>query len=159
MTLLIHSCDESASTTTGSEFRTSRADDEVWTGGIVKAVLVDTSREQEKQPNRPGRQAREDLSRSPDGAALLGAARREIADALLADGIARLAALRLQRGLSQAQLAELSGLPQPHLSRLEGGAQADVMLSTLRTLAQALEVPLEEVASAIEAGRLQRQAA
>jgi transcriptional regulator with XRE-family HTH domain len=46
---------------------------------------------------------------------------------------------RLSRSLSQAELADLSGLPRPNLSDIEKGKQ-DVTLSTIRSLATALKV-------------------
>ena len=46
---------------------------------------------------------------------------------------------RFERGFSQAQLAELSGIPRPNLSLIEQGAR-DLTLSTLRRLAAALGV-------------------
>ena len=46
---------------------------------------------------------------------------------------------RLHRGLSQAALAQKTGIPQPNLSDIERG-ERDVSLRTLRALAQALDV-------------------
>lgn len=49
--------------------------------------------------------------------------------------------LREQRGLTQAQFARLTGVPQPNLSNIEKGKQ-DITVGTLRRLAQALDVPI-----------------
>ena len=51
---------------------------------------------------------------------------------------ARLREVRLKRGLSQQALAELVGLPQPHVSAMESGAKFPNLLTVLR-LAVALE--------------------
>ena len=47
--------------------------------------------------------------------------------------------LRLARGLTQTQLAELSGVSQPHVSALERGLW-DPRLGTLLAMARALNV-------------------
>ena len=65
-------------------------------------------------------------------------------------------AWRQSRGLSQAQLAEKSGVTRAYLSRLESG-QADPSLSTLRRLAAALGISvgplLDEAPPRRELGR------
>ncbi len=53
--------------------------------------------------------------------------------------IVRLRALRERAGLSQAELARRSGVPQPTISRLEAGAGA-VRLEHLALLAAALGI-------------------
>ncbi len=55
----------------------------------------------------------------------------------------RVAALREQRGLTQAQLAQASGVPQGNISRLERGGAEDLQVSTLMALASALRVKLQ----------------
>jgi len=52
---------------------------------------------------------------------------------------AKLKALREQRGLTQEQLSERSGVSRTYLARLETGRQ-DPTLSTLEKLAKALGV-------------------
>lgn len=64
--------------------------------------------------------------------------------------IAPLAALRLKVGLSQAELAQRTGIRQPHLSRLENGRHATASVETLTRLAQALGVSLDEVNDAFQ---------
>jgi transcriptional regulator with XRE-family HTH domain len=51
---------------------------------------------------------------------------------------ARLREVRLKRGLSQQELAERVGLPQPHVSAMESGAKFPNLLTVLR-LSVALE--------------------
>ncbi len=50
---------------------------------------------------------------------------------------------RLQKGLSQKQLALKAGIPQPNLSQIEKGR--DFKVSTLYQLALALQVPVEDL--------------
>lgn len=52
----------------------------------------------------------------------------------------RLAALRKAKGLTQAQLAEKSGVPQGTISRMETGQTGGVDLANLEKLANALGV-------------------
>ena len=52
----------------------------------------------------------------------------------------RLRELREARGLSQARLAKLSGVPQPTISRLEAGRLGTVNLKNLEKLARVLGV-------------------
>ena len=56
----------------------------------------------------------------------------------------RLKAVRKERGLTQAQLADQSGIVQPHISKLERGAW-EPQLSTIMALADALEVQLVDL--------------
>jgi transcriptional regulator with XRE-family HTH domain len=79
-----------------------------------------------------------------------------LADVLREDGLVPLAALRLRKELSQAQLAERLGIHQPQLSRLESGIQEDVMLTTIVRLAEVLEVSVQEVYEAFKATRAAR---
>jgi DNA-binding XRE family transcriptional regulator len=55
---------------------------------------------------------------------------------------ARIKELRVNANLTQDELAELSGLPQSHISRLESGKHSPSHL-TLEKLAQALKVGME----------------
>lgn len=54
----------------------------------------------------------------------------------------QIARLRIQRGLSQAQLAELVGTQQPSIARLENGTSLP-SLSFLHKLAEALNARVE----------------
>lgn len=52
----------------------------------------------------------------------------------------RLRELRESRNLTQSALSELSGVPQPTISRIEGGNTTAIDLGVLERLANALEV-------------------
>jgi len=56
----------------------------------------------------------------------------------------KLKSLREQRGMTQEQLAERSGLSRTYLARLETGRQ-DPTLSTLEKLAKALKVKVAKL--------------
>lgn len=66
-------------------------------------------------------------------------ARRQLAGSLYADAPASLSALRLEAGLSQAQLAERVETSQPHIARIERGV-TDPGTETIARIARALEV-------------------
>jgi transcriptional regulator with XRE-family HTH domain len=57
---------------------------------------------------------------------------------------ARLREVRLKRGLSQLELAERVGIPQPHVSAMESGVKFPNLLTVLR-LAVALECKVTEL--------------
>lgn len=57
----------------------------------------------------------------------------------------RLKELREKRGLTQEQLADLSGVNQSAISFIENGTTASPKLDTLQKLARALGVSLEEL--------------
>src|SRR4030095_121597 len=54
----------------------------------------------------------------------------------------QLAALRKQRGMTQAQLAERLGVSQPHIAKLEAGRAKNIELNTLCRWATALGAKL-----------------
>ena len=68
---------------------------------------------------------------------------------------------RLQRGLTQEELARRAGVPRPNLSAIERG-QREVSLKTLRALAVALDVRpgvlVDGIVPREEVGRLSREA-
>ncbi len=68
---------------------------------------------------------------------------------------------RLQRGLTQEELARRAGVPRPNLSAIERG-QREVSLKTLRALAVALDVRpgmlVDGIVPQEEAGGLSREA-
>lgn len=66
------------------------------------------------------------------------------------EGKKSLVSLRLAAGLSQAQLAEKLGTKQPNIARMER-APGDLHLSTMRQLAQALNVDIAKVIEALDA--------
>lgn len=59
---------------------------------------------------------------------------------------------RLQRGMSQRQLAAVSGISNSEISRIEAGERSNPSPGVLRLLASALGVPYEEILA--EAGYL-----
>ncbi|MEG9432827.1 helix-turn-helix domain-containing protein [Terriglobus sp. ADX1] len=56
----------------------------------------------------------------------------------------RLSELRENRGLSQAQLADMAGVGRSHLSQIENGAVA-ARIDTLWSLVQALDLTMEDL--------------
>jgi len=90
----------------------------------------------------------------PEMAPLLGKARREIAREWYAEGAATLARLRLEAGLSQAQLATRVRTSQSHVARIELG-QVDPGTDLIARIAAALDV---SPTRAFEAIRAQRRA-
>ena len=76
------------------------------------------------------------IKKTPKFAVELAAANQEVAIAV------ELAKLREQRGLSQTDLAKLTGMKQPQIARLESGAHFPA-LGTLRRLLGALGGKLE----------------
>lgn len=50
---------------------------------------------------------------------------------------------RLERGMTQAELAQKAGIPQPNLSNIEKGRQ-DITISTLRRIAYGLGVEIAD---------------
>lgn len=81
--------------------------------------------------------------------AALARARKRHAEALEGVGTYALAKLRLQRGLSQTQLAHMMGVSQPYIAKIERG-EDDLRASTIRKLAFALDVPAATVLALIE---------
>ena len=81
-------------------------------------------------------------STSPSAAASGGAGARSEAGADLAK---RVAAARLRSGLTQAQLAEASGVTDETISRIERG-RYEPAVSTLFRLAEALDISLDRLA-------------
>lgn len=54
-----------------------------------------------------------------------------------------LRSLREQKGISQEKLAEMTGLSRVAISNLENGKSSEAKLSTLKKLAEALDVSIE----------------
>src|SRR5215212_6359143 len=61
------------------------------------------------------------------------------------DGLRELREIRLGRGLSQADLSTMTGVAEFTISEIEAGKRANPRPSTLRKLAQALEVEVAEL--------------
>lgn len=90
-----------------------------------------------------------DFERNPQLSEELKHARTWLADTVLAGKPVTLRTLRLQRGMSQAQLAEVIGTQQPYIARIESGS-ADMRLDTCRRLAAALSIDLNTLDQALQ---------
>lgn len=97
----------------------------------------------------------EDLIKKHGLGELMPAARQWVAQEFYADGPATLGALRLRAGLTQSQLAKLTGQPQSAISRLESGSESP-SLDRAKLFADALNVSLDEYHRALEATRRSR---
>ena len=84
---------------------------------------------------------------SPKGAKAVAKGRQWVAKTFYGDG-ASLAALRLQHGWSQAELAREAGTSQSYIGRLETGG-IDPQLSTIRKIAVALGVSVAALVDAL----------
>jgi DNA-binding Xre family transcriptional regulator len=108
----------------------------------------------DRQESIPGESARPVSARraalmSTDaGRAMAQDARKDIAAALDAHGISKVAALRLAAGLSQKELSAKTNILQPHISRLENGKVKTPELPTLMAISGALNVSLETLVMA-----------
>lgn len=91
-----------------------------------------------------------ELERVPENAEAIARGRRWVADTFY-PGSASVAALRLQNGWSQAELARRAETSQSYIARLERG-QVDPQVSTVRKIARALGVPVAALVEAIAAG-------
>ena len=84
---------------------------------------------------------------TPKGAKAVAKGRQWVAKTFYGDGTS-LAALRLQHGWSQAELARQVGTSQSYIGRLETGL-VDPQLSTMRKIALALGVPIIALVAAL----------
>ena len=66
------------------------------------------------------------------------------------DGLRELRDIRLRRGLSQADLSAKTGVAEFTISQIEAGKRANPRPSTLRKLAQALEVEVADLYGSLE---------
>ena len=122
----------------------------------TQSTLLPTVRLQpaatEVRTGRPASRRRQALLQTQAGQAMHQRALKDLGDALDQHGVAPLAALRMRHGLTQKALCDASGLPQPHLSRLENGKVPNPDSATLERLAAALGVTMDEVMKAIQKG-------
>lgn len=88
-----------------------------------------------------------ELEQDPENAKAIAQGRKWVADTFY-KGHSSVAALRLRKGWSQAELARRAETSQPYIARLERG-QVDPQVSTVRKLAQALAVPVAVLVEAI----------
>jgi DNA-binding Xre family transcriptional regulator len=110
-------------------------------------LLVDS-----RPTQRPLSKSRQALLQTPQGQAMQVQALQDLGEALDAHGLAPLVALRMRSGLTQKALCEATGLPQPHISRLENGKVPNPDGITLQRLAVAMGLSMDEVMSAIQHG-------
>lgn len=103
-----------------------------------------------RKVRRPGEALTAELESTERGQRLISAARQEVGAMLHECGVAPLAALRMEAGLSQSALAKLAKMKQPQLSRLENGRHKSVRSDTIKRLALALNVPELRVYEAID---------
>lgn len=75
-------------------------------------------------------------------------ARRWMASAFHADDGVTVRTLRMRKGLSQQQLATTIGTSQPHIARIEGGAD-NLHIDTCRRLSAALGVDMNQLDAAL----------
>lgn len=90
----------------------------------------------------------QDFERDPDMAGRLANARRDLANQLHGDRTDTLAAIRLAKGMSQAQLANGAGTTQSYIARIERG-QADPSTEMVTRIAGALGIGEMETFRAI----------
>lgn len=106
-------------------------------------------------PQRPGWRdinvRLEEVERDPRRAEAIARARQKLATSCFKERT--LSAIRLEKGLSQAQLARRIDTSQSRLSRIEAGLD-DPRLSTVRKLAEALGESVSSISDAI--GRASR---
>jgi ribosome-binding protein aMBF1 (putative translation factor) len=95
-----------------------------------------------------------EYDRDPQMAPLMEQARRELAQRYYSDEPS-LAALRLQRGWSQARLASEVHTSQSHIARIESG-EADARLDTIVRLARCLNIRIGELAEILSNARAHR---
>ena len=88
-----------------------------------------------------------ELEQSPENAKAIAQGRQWVAETFYR-GHSSVAALRLRKGWSQAELARRAETSQPYIARLERG-QVDPQVSTVRKLALALAMPIAELVEAI----------
>ncbi|AZR94578.1 hypothetical protein BBB39_12920 [Bordetella trematum] len=93
-------------------------------------------------PRRVERSIRED--HDPEFKDRLIRARQIWAEEAYPDAPQSLAKMRLQKGLSQTQLADLIGTSQSHIAKIEAG-QVRIYLDTANRLAVALSVSLDKL--------------
>jgi len=92
---------------------------------------------------------------NPEKSARLAAARVRIAKTFSSEAT-DLKAMRLSRGMSQAQVAKATGTSQPQIARIEAGT-ANVLCSTMRSLCAALSCSMVELDAALAASEQRAQ--
>jgi len=103
--------------------------------------------------HRPVSTRRAALLKTPAGQAMEQKALKDMGAALSAHSMAPIVALRMKQGLTQKALCDKTGLPQPHVSRLENGRVPNPDLATLQSLSAALGVGLDELVATLQQGK------
>ncbi|MDQ8001697.1 MAG: helix-turn-helix transcriptional regulator [Pseudomonadota bacterium] len=98
------------------------------------------------EPRKSAVSAFDELAEEVDTSPEVREGRRWVAEQFFADE-STLSSLRLTAGLSQAELARLCGMEQPHISRYESGRH-EPGITVSKRLADALGVSLEKFAAA-----------
>lgn len=98
-----------------------------------------------------------ELESDPANAEELAEAGAWVAEKLYGHEGETLKSVRLKKGLSQKQLAEMIGTTQPRIATLEKGTQ-DPLLSTVEKLAKALDVSIDALSKMLELQRNLNQA-
>ncbi|MEJ5207461.1 helix-turn-helix transcriptional regulator [Denitratimonas sp. CY0512] len=86
---------------------------------------------------------------SGDRRAAIARARQWVAGVFHTDEGVTLRTLRMNKGMSQKKLADLIGTSQPHIARIEGGAD-NLSIDTCRRLAQALDIDMNALDAALK---------
>jgi DNA-binding XRE family transcriptional regulator len=118
----------------------------------LPAVGVSPQQADVLSTQRPLSKRRQALLQTAQGQAMQVQALKDLGGALHSHGVAPLVALRMRCGLTQKALCEASGLPQPHISRLENGKVPNPDGATLQKLAAAMGMSMDDVMAAIEQG-------
>lgn len=141
--------------TMSSTFRDAQGPSFELAGGAEQPTWSGATVFRPAQPSRRGARVRnaalEAYRKTPEGQESARQAKRSLANALERAKLAPMAALRLRAGLSQQELSERSGLKQPHISRLENGQPGSMSNDTLKRLADALGVSMDDVNLAFQA--------
>jgi DNA-binding XRE family transcriptional regulator len=93
----------------------------------------------------------------PDGRAELAKGRKWVADKFYGEDGETIRSLRLHKGMSQVDLAELLGTSQSHIARVESGSE-NPLLATCRRLCNALEIDMNTLDNAMKLQEAIREA-
>lgn len=119
----------------------------------TRGKIVGSGHEVEEvtESKRPTSSRRAALMQTASGQKMAAEARKDLAHAMRSHQVSQVAGLRMAAGLSQKELCELTGILQPHLSRLENGRVSTPELPTLQAMSSALGVSLDALVAAFVA--------
>lgn len=134
----------------------SRPSTEVVFLATVHVRLGETVEEVRKNPRSTGRSI-SDITKSAEQddrkRAALQRARVRLARHLQQNEQRQtIASLRLARSLSQTQLADALGVSQSYIGKIESGRNSDLRATTIRRLAEALQVDANTILGALSSG-------